>query len=377
MDRSKRDGGLRRLLDLCDDLQRIRQRITDPSLGRDSLQRLRRQSQRKSERLARTLGTYRFRGPLGQVLREFRFQPAHFQVLATLLHRHLHHEDPAVEGRLLLGTVFDNSYDVLAGAELLREGGPLRASGLVVLDEDEDPQGDVLEARFKIAEEALAAFREEASTLVPEDLRRAPGSSYASNREFLIDLRILHNLYRVRSERLFLLDRWDRVHTRTFDPGRSLSRRITSYWERVQRRLAASPEAKEFPVVRFLRTWQLEQEELIVVIHLLFQELYEGIAHADAAALIRLISRSEEDLIRNRLLVHPKSRLVTSHILELEPFLEGRELTAEVHLNDWVVNDLFGLPSQNRAIHPDERLDWHLYLKQLDDSDRFFRDMDR
>ena len=56
--------------------------------------------------------------------------------------------------------------------------------------------------------------------------------------------------------------------------------------------------------------------------------------------------------------------------------LENRELTAEVHLSDWAVNYLFGSGSVEPTIQVDERLDWHLYLKNLEDTGAFFRDMD-
>ena len=113
-----------------------------------------------------------------------------------------------------------------------------------------------------------------------------------------------------------------------------------------------------------------------MVIHLLFKELYEGVAYADAAALINLVSCDEADLIRNRRLVLPNSTLVAHEIIQLEPMIEKRELTAEVHLSDWAVNYMFGAPMIDPRIHPDERLDWHLYLKNLDDTGAFFRDLE-
>jgi hypothetical protein len=62
-------------------------------------------------------------------------------------------------------------------------------------------------------------------------------------------------------------------------------------------------------------------------------------------------------------------------LIEIEPLLEGRELTGEVHLNDWVVNDLLGIPPAEEPIQAEERLDWHLYLRNLEDSAGFYRDM--
>src|SRR5262249_40980367 len=142
--------------------------------------------------------------------------------------------------------------DALAGMHLLSEASPLRTSGLVVLEEDEEHSDDILEARFHLSEEAVAAFREEVTGGVPEDLRGDAGTGYSNTREVLVDLRILHNLYRMRSERVFHQDRWDRVHNTNRDPGVGMSRRIESFWNRIQKRLASSRKASEFPVVKFI-----------------------------------------------------------------------------------------------------------------------------
>lgn len=350
--------------------------MVDPSLRRDTRTRLRRQSKRKADQLALNLSAYRFRGPLGRVMREYRFGVQDFELLAILLQAAMHSEDPAVEGRLLLGSLFRTSFDVLTGMDLLHEAGRLRASGLVMLADDEEEPGDLLAARFCLSEDALDAFREEISGLVPEDLRPHKLGVYRHNREFLIDLRILHNLYKHRSERVFHSERWDRLNPGSPEPGRGLTKRIEGFWGKVRQRLSRSERTKDFPALRFFREYALAEEEMILVIHLLFKELYEGNAYADTAVLLRLVSRGEDDLIRNRRLLTPGSTLVDREIIQIEPMLEGRELTAEIHLSDWAVNYLFGAPSSEPRIRPDERLEWHLYLKKLEDTKAFFKDME-
>ena len=61
-------------------------------------------------------------------------------------------------------------------------------------------------------------------------------------------------------------------------------------------------------------------------------------------------------------------------LVSFEP--EGRELTGEVSLSDWAVNSLFGADHGSEAIDHDARLDWHLYLKNLEDTGTFFRDLE-
>jgi len=73
--------------------------------------------------------------------------------------------------------------------------------------------------------------------------------------------------------------------------------------------------------------------------------------------------------------VLPTAGLRRHEILVVEPFVEGRDLTGEAHLADWVVNELLDLGRTGKAIASDERLDWHLYLKRLEDSNGFYRDL--
>ena len=115
---------------------------------------------------------------------------------------------------------------------------------------------------------------------------------------------------------------------------------------------------------------------MIILVHMLFRELYSGDAFVDVADLLRLISSSESDLIRARHYVLKQAPLLRHQILVLEPFVENRELTAEARLNDWVVNRLLEHNGRTMDILAEERIRWHEYLDDLDDTSGFFRDMD-
>lgn len=227
MKSSRRGVALRKLLDTCDDLQRLRVRLAEHDLPRDTRARLARQVRSKTDRLARDLSAYRFRGPLGQLLREFRLEAVHFQVLATLLHRHLRAESPAIEGRLLLASVFDNSFDVLAGMQILHENGVLRMSGLLVVDHDSERVEYAPDSRFRLSDEALASFRDEVAG------RRHRRTSRCGDR-------VLEQSRGARSAALpaqplqaplgaeVQQDRWDRVYSSPASPSRQLTHRIES-----------------------------------------------------------------------------------------------------------------------------------------------------
>ena len=371
---------LRKLLDTCDALQQIRSKMSDPDIDREVRTKLRRQSQRKTEQLTRDLASYHFRGPLAAVVQSFPLAPDHFQILSVLLQRQTRCEDPALEGRLILAAIFESAYEVLAQVDLLHPEGPLRASGLVVPADDEIDPEDVLEARFVLSEEAREGFRIEITGTAPRRSQSHDGSSrdgaYTGNRELLVDLRIIHNLYQLRAERVFHEDRWNRLHDTGYEPGRPLSERILSCWDRLRRRLDLTPNAASFPAVRLMREYQLGEEELVMIIHLLFKELFEGNAYADVAELLRLVSSSEQNLIHNRRLTAEQSPLRKGEILCIEPMLENRMLTGEAYLADWVINYLFGAAAPGAEIRSDERIDWHEYLARIDDSKGFFQDLD-
>ena len=369
---------LRKLLEACADLQELRSKMKDPELDREARTRLRRRSKRKAEHLARDLKGYEFRGPLVDVMKSFPLAPDHFQILAVLLQQQLRCEDPALEGRLILSSVFSSTYEVLARADLLHRDGPLRASGLVVLEEDEEDPEDLLETRFQLSTEGLLLFRGE---IAGESRPRVAGKpealeGYAHYREFLEDLRIIHNLYRRRSEHIFHHDRWFRLRPSTHEPGHSMSHRIDFAWQRLRTRLERTENGATFPAVRLLREHALGEAELIMVVHLLFKELFEGNAYADVAELCKLVSGSEEELLQNRRLAGEQAPLIKGDLVRIEPMLEGRVLTGEAYLSDWAVNYLFGAVFPHEDIRSDERIEWHLYLAQLEDTKGFYRDLD-
>ncbi len=376
MSSAKGGPGLQKLIALCDDLRRIRSRMMDPDLETEAKSRLRRQSQRKDQQLARSLADYRFRGPLGEVVRAFKLESEHFQVLTVLLHRQMRSEDPTLEGRLILASLFQTPFDILANLHLLHASSPLRAADLVRIVDQDASSEDLLEARFRLSERALEAFRGEVAGLVPADLRGARRTAYTHHRQFLIDLRILHNLYRHRSARVFTQERWDQLHTSPPGPLRSLDHRIENFWKKIRTRLDSTEDAEGFPAVQFLRRYALSEAETMIVIHMLFQELYDGNAFADVVELLRLVSAGEDELLRNRSLMHRTAPLLKHEILSVETILDGRELTGEARLNDWVVNAVFGVAVRDDAIRPDERIDWHDYLRDMHGSRGFFEDLE-
>ena len=364
-----------RMLDLCDDLQRIRVRIADPTTGRDERERLRRQTERQKLSLQRQLSAYRGRGPLANLLRKHRLDANEFEVLAVLLMRAVRAEEPELEGRLILGSIFDTSFGVLSGLHLLAEDARLRTSGLVRVATDQPLGTDVLETRFRLSDVALQAMREEVSGRRSQKKRPEDSSGYRSQRELLLDLRMLHNHYVRRSEVLFDEARWKSLHPST-DDAPCLQKRIDELWAHIRTRILRTENPSSLPLLSLLREHKLSDEETMVVVHLLFSELFTGEAHAQAADLLCLVSTDDASLLRARKLLHKDSALVKGQIVALEAYVENREMTAEVRLEDWVVTTMLDDSAPPTGIQSEERLRWHDYLSQLDGSDGFFRDLD-
>jgi hypothetical protein len=201
-------------------------------------------------------------------------------------------------------------------------------------------------------------------------------ADYASYREFLVDLRIVCNLYRERSEVVFHTDRWLRSERSTHPAGGSLTERIGTTWRQIHSRLERTEQGRLFPAVRLMRDYALEEVELVIVVFLMFRELFEGNAYTDVSELCRLVSCSEEDLLHSRRLVADDSALIKGGILAIEPMLEGRVLTGEAYLSDWALKYMFGVAQPGRDIRPDERIDWHMYLAKLEDTKGFYRELD-
>ncbi|MAE75323.1 MAG: hypothetical protein CMJ85_00410 [Planctomycetes bacterium] len=360
-------GELQRLLDLCDEIRAIRKKIQDPGLTAATLSRLKRRSREKLGSLAADLGGIRFRGSLKGLFEGL--EPEHFLVLATLLRRHLRSSTPAVEGRVLLAAMFDSSFELLRGLQLLHPASVLRSNGLILVESEDEGEADadLLDCRFCLAAEVVDAFLEELGCR--PTVRGQQLGGYQNQEDFLVELKHLHNMHRARAKRVFSPESWWRLSGAWSDRAqRAVSRRILSLEKRIEWRLRQTADAEEFPIQKFCIDQGLTKNELLIVLHLVFVELLEGNPYADVVALIQLVSGSEEEFIANRRLFAPESTLRRRDIIEMDQMLEGRELTSECYLGNWVLDKALGPVGGRGPIDADERLNFHLYLKRLGSS---------
>ena len=86
---------------------------------------------------------------------------------------------------------------------------------------------------------------------------------------------------------------------------------------------------------------------------------------------------SEEDLVRKRLFFSPKKALVRQNLIQLEEMVNGKELTAEACIPNWVVEKILsGVDERGSNFDADTRLDFHNYLKNLESSEDFLDDLE-
>lgn len=359
---------LKSMLDLCDELRSIKSKIQDPGLKPQTLTRLRKRSKQKLEELAQDLRQSRFKGFLGTIQKSLAAE--HFLVLAILLRLHLRSDTPYIEGRELLSSVFETSFELLQGIEMLQSDAVLRSLGLME-QEIEDDAGesltgeDLLEARFRLCPKVLDAFLEELG--IPAQGRAQPRTPYRNQSELLLDLKVLHNLHQARASRLFSVEKWTRLRGEEADRGtKAVTRRIRSVERQVEKRLQGIQNPKAFPLLRFVQQMGLGTDELLIVCHLLFLELHEGNPFEDTVALLQLVSGSEAELLQKRELFLEKGLLRRREILEVECMVESREMTSECRLANWVLPRIFGVDRD--PIGADEKLEFHLFLENLDSS---------
>ncbi len=246
----------------------------------------------------------------------------------------------------------------------------LASRGLLVPESLPADTAAALETPYRLASHLFRQAGRLFSGETEEARAPLPTGPYASNTETLADLRRLSLLYRQRAARLFHLDPWSGAGLEVTDGAGELLARAEGEERRVRARMQATEPGDRFPLLVLAAQHELDIDALVILVTVLFQELVEGVGAVDAVDLVKLVSRSEADLVRRRALLRPLQR---KGLLRLEGAYAGKELTADASLPNGVVEGLLGHAA---GIDADEKLDFHGYLEQLDSSDAFFTELD-
>jgi hypothetical protein len=364
---------LERLLDLGDRLNRLQRAIDDEMSGRRPEGSIRERMRKAVEQLTEDGALDApLPGALGRLERRRRFSREEVLVLLLLLSRRIQWGEEGLSGREILEVVFDSSYGILDGAELLEEGAPLRTSGAISPVEGGEA-ADVLDQWFILSDRLHRSVRREARRgPARRGTRREPVRSYRDHREHLMDLARLTSLYQRRAVRLFGPP--PEGEERPFESAERLAERVREAEERIHRRLEATEASAGFPILRHARLNGLNNDEIAAVAILLFQEVYTGSSYLPVVDLVKALSATEEELIEKRALFRKEAPLVRSGLVVVEEEPLEREFSAEAYLPPGIVDDL--LASTGKAgITSEARKDFASYLAQLKDSDQFFRDL--
>lgn len=359
---------LRKILDLSDRLGALRRRA-----GEGASAPVASEIGAEVRAIAGKLVTIGLPGALGRLAEAHRFSPQETLVLLLLLNRRIEGEDAALTGREILSLLFPSSFGILSATRYLEVGAPLRRSGALLAVEPVSE--DLLEVRYCIGDDLYREVEREASDRGREI---APPPPYTSHFEHLADLGRLTALLLRRGNALLDLDPFG---FRVFEEREStaaLERRIRALAEVIRDRLAATPGAERFPLVKLARSRKLALDEQLILTALLIQDCYFGNPVMDAVDCVKMVSRTPEEILRKRSLLDASGTLVREGLVEIHDSVDERDAGLEVVLPDWVSTLMLDEEgrAERRPIGPDTRLEFHEYLQSLGDSDQFFRDLD-
>ena len=297
----------------------------------------------------------------------------HQLILMLLLAERIAEGPRFVSGRTLLGTMATDLFELVNRSTLLGSDSPLlvgdmvRQRGLLT----DSP----LEAEYRIAEWTFhLCGRDLRGESDQEAAAHVPGP-YLSSAAHLVDLKRLVELHQIRSAGLFddsfYREYYPEADTIAADMNPMILQARSAIVEREQRR----SEKVRLPVVLLREEFRLKDDEEIVLLALLFHELFTGPPLLDAGELVRLVSVSEEDVFRKRRLLSSSGRLRESGLITVDSEIEGKDMVGEAYVSAWVEERLLEGIDEGLAIDADECATFHRYLKRLRDSNDFYRNL--
>ncbi len=313
-------------------------------------------------------------GLLGDLMKKHAFTQKEGMVLLMLLKRRVSSADPFLTGQRILRRLNGGSWAILRDTPLLRPDGRLRHTQVVVpRDENSDPE-DLLGAEFTLS---AWAFRALTSAAASKRRRAAPKPArpYRRSEEVLLDYLRVVSLLQKRANSLFEIEDWEEVAPPGEVPARHIQAQIEEQRRTMRERLDRTDRSVHLAPVRFIEHHGLSEAETLIVMALLFQELFEGEPHASAVELLKLVSRSQRDYLRNLGLFDEERRLVKEGLVAIHHAEPGRVFSADVALESWVVPAIIHGTKRGGGFSVDAWKRFRRYLQELDDSDTFFRDL--
>lgn len=289
-------------------------------------------------------------------------------LLALLVQQQLSGKQSSMRVRDLLALVADSSFERLNWLARLQPNGALAHSEFVAIDLEEDDSDDPLEASVRLSRQGFERF-----VLQQSEAPESAADKIENEGQLLARLHELGALYERRASRIFEND-----EKGPMPPSKAEDREIDRMeaLEVLLADLFAEQEPLPFRsnFLDAVRKFRLSFDEAFVVGFLLLEELIDGDPWQQGAHVLRLLADSEGDLWDLRRVLEPDAPLRRHGLIVLEEMIDGRPLTADIALSTWLAQRLTADAEQ--VIPSDERIDFHLYLKDLGDSESFFRRLD-
>jgi hypothetical protein len=365
-------SGLKRVLDVADRLGRLCESLNDRA--EDDGRRgptVRAESKRAVQAVVADLENGQVPGALGRLHRRHHFDDEQLTIILLLLQRRIQEARQTMSGREVLAFLHDSSWERLRGLRHLAPDGALRRSGLVEIDAASAGR-EMLDAELRLSERVFRAIERDVTPEIAPRKRKDDGKPrpYRDHREHLLDMARLSRTYQRRARRVFESEEPDETISRS--AVKHLDGEIKKLVARIETRLGATPESAGFPLEVTRKRHRLSEEEVLVLVTLLFQEVYAGTSYIEAIELVKMISRSDLDLMSRRRLLTAEGRLVQSGLVRLTQEDGEHQLGGEAHLPAEVVQDLLFGERSDEPIDADTRLDWHEFLEGLEGTDEFF-----
>jgi hypothetical protein len=212
MDKSHDKLLLKNILKRYDQLGRIRKQIFDSKATSATIERLKRQSQKKINEIIKEFRDHEFQGPLVSILKKYRLNKFQVVIILALLRQRLVFSSPYITGRKILQMIFDDSFGILKGMTFIDSSSLLVSTGIIIPEVTEEEE-DLLETRFRLSDRVFSMIYNTFAPSKGRDLttRKQRETSYKNNMAYIMDLRKLSLLYQKRATKVFNYDYWDEI----------------------------------------------------------------------------------------------------------------------------------------------------------------------
>ena len=267
-------------------------------------------------------------------------------VLAFLFHRRTQGSMDCLYGGEIIAMAHSAGFPRTRILEALGTTATLRKNGWLLVDGN--PRGgDPLETPFFADPRGLSLFLDSSSP----SPSGADAQPYANEEEFLWDLYRWRNLCLQRAEALF---EFSPGGTDPSERAAQADKASRNAWVLSRKRLGLTPGGRGFAIERFRKEHKLGEDDLLVVLHLLFSELIEVEPFLPALECLRVATSTRGELLRRRHSLSEGSPLRRSGIVMVRDPDYGKDRAVHFGLSDWAADQILAGIAAPPRLHQGE-----------------------